>query len=674
MYSYKKIKILILSMLLPSLHGMQPPAGNRLVNINAQDQYGDTALHRAVRGNRVSEVLELLQSPVIDVNLQDKEGFAPLHMAAYSNQVRVIQELFKKPTINVNIRTKGGLTPLHQAVFNNKIEAVLELLKASKIDINALSNEGYAPLHMAVHSESIDLVRVLLRVPDIILNQRSLIQGTPLDMAVYIPGKAIYNEIKLAQLRQFENNEIQRRLAILKVYRDEAGELKSKFLAKNAEIEARKVAQERRDAEARIAQERQLLEQTLITEQRVIFRTAEQAARKNVALTEGFDRNELLQKLLLESEKLNRDVISVVVTSSYDALMTHELLDRQIALEESFVGLEVKEVDCRQRIAIDEARELRQPAREFEQKHRVWLEAVRQQSELSMLEEQTRQNLVADGVLRLTNTKKRELCFREEGCRNEFMFSETSSFQQLMQEFEEQRRILVAILEEKKREADRVQAESDLLLPIDFDDEIDLINQQLHYMDFNIAEQQRQLTIIERRQEAMLNDDDDDDSQSNLVTQPERPISQSIAEQGQFSFQQEQLAAQKQQLDRLQKEVEELRMYRQQQDDPFYMAIFQQDMYRINDLIKQDHLLLKKVFRHQGKDCTPLMLAVFLGNINMVRLFVRAGSIVGVPGSLRSPSYEYAISLYHKAATEEERIQRATISRFLQEIVIRPYR
>lgn len=103
-------------------------------NVNATNNYGDTALHlaAALGGNTIVDLLILKGARV---SATDEEGFTPLHFAVrYSypgvDRVRVVSRLLEAGA-DVNARTPhdGGLTPLWLAIYSGNMDAALFLKK-----------------------------------------------------------------------------------------------------------------------------------------------------------------------------------------------------------------------------------------------------------------------------------------------------------------------------------------------------------------------------------------------------------------------------------------------------------------------------------------------------------------------------------------------------------------
>jgi ankyrin repeat protein len=123
-----------------------------------------TVLHYAISSDLKDQVTMLLQYPNIDLNIQDQEGNTPLHLAVQKGKIDFVEMLLKDPKINVNLKNDNlkddtSQTPLEIAVDANNIELVKLLLKV-KHDFDSL--DGDSPLHQAVTLGHTEIVELLL--------------------------------------------------------------------------------------------------------------------------------------------------------------------------------------------------------------------------------------------------------------------------------------------------------------------------------------------------------------------------------------------------------------------------------------------------------------------------------------------------------------------------------
>jgi hypothetical protein len=85
------------------------------VNINAKDDYGDTALIKASNRGHSAIVAVLLQNEDLDVNLQDRDGKTALFWASSIGYDAIVVELLKRVDVDVSLRDDRNTTALDEA-------------------------------------------------------------------------------------------------------------------------------------------------------------------------------------------------------------------------------------------------------------------------------------------------------------------------------------------------------------------------------------------------------------------------------------------------------------------------------------------------------------------------------------------------------------------------------
>ncbi|MCB9492940.1 MAG: ankyrin repeat domain-containing protein [Epsilonproteobacteria bacterium] len=165
------------------------------VDVNMQDDSGNTPLYAAVSQRNIEIVKVLLGSKGIDVNRQDLSGAAPLHRALLENNIEIAQELLKAEGIDVNKPNKPGDTPLHMAVSERNVKGVQVLRGAKGIEVNKPNKFGVTPLHLAVNREDEEVVQALLNFEGIAVNERDMSGATALLDAVKRGNFAIVNAL-----------------------------------------------------------------------------------------------------------------------------------------------------------------------------------------------------------------------------------------------------------------------------------------------------------------------------------------------------------------------------------------------------------------------------------------------------------------------------------------------
>ncbi|MBN2435868.1 MAG: ankyrin repeat domain-containing protein [Spirochaetes bacterium] len=123
-----------------------------LININAIDKNGQTALHHAIEKKNI-EALNVILKRKANVDIADKSGNTPLHLAVKTQNYVAIDAILKKKA-NVNLANKSGNTPLHLAVEMGSLNNVRKLLIYGA-DMHIKNNDGYAPYQIIFKNPNI---------------------------------------------------------------------------------------------------------------------------------------------------------------------------------------------------------------------------------------------------------------------------------------------------------------------------------------------------------------------------------------------------------------------------------------------------------------------------------------------------------------------------------------
>jgi ankyrin repeat protein len=140
-------------------------------DVTAQDNEGNTSLHRAVKRigrEKLSTkdyegIIRLLLEKKADVRVANLGGITPLHMAAASRADPSAIEILIEAGADVNLKTlasSGGWTPLHGAAARNSGDIVAVLLKHGA-DPTAKDFRGMTPLQAAEQCSCAEAARVL---------------------------------------------------------------------------------------------------------------------------------------------------------------------------------------------------------------------------------------------------------------------------------------------------------------------------------------------------------------------------------------------------------------------------------------------------------------------------------------------------------------------------------
>lgn len=162
----------------------------KLVNLSLTSKFGETALHAACYHGHANVVIALLEAGA-KYSVQQREGLTPLHIAAYNGSVPTLLALLDLPDGGEDLLgcvDKDGMTPLHHAVLNGKIEALTLLIERCDSLGEAMfirDGSGMSPLHWAAGLNDVECARELLKhasAKDV--NLRDTSGETALHMAV----------------------------------------------------------------------------------------------------------------------------------------------------------------------------------------------------------------------------------------------------------------------------------------------------------------------------------------------------------------------------------------------------------------------------------------------------------------------------------------------------------
>ncbi|CAD5119760.1 DgyrCDS8355 [Dimorphilus gyrociliatus] len=171
-----------------------------ILDINAKDKCGATALHEASTYNNIEACKALINNGA-DILIPDEEGSTPLHLACMEGDVELVEVLLaeaknknelaqylnkqdkedhntalhlsienRHPAVtrllidneaDITIRRISGNTALHIAASSNDVESA-KLLLEKKLNINELNNYQSSPAHLAAEHNSVDVMKLFI--------------------------------------------------------------------------------------------------------------------------------------------------------------------------------------------------------------------------------------------------------------------------------------------------------------------------------------------------------------------------------------------------------------------------------------------------------------------------------------------------------------------------------
>jgi len=154
-----------------------------LIDANAADKIGFTALHKALYLARTDFFERLLAIENIEVNAPDGYGATLLHHAAVQASTKWLKLLLPVENIKLNVRQDYGCTPLYLAVAKKRTKTVALLLEWAPVEPNIPDNCGLTPLHRAVADGYLAAVDLLLERLDTDVDARNAQGCSPLHIA-----------------------------------------------------------------------------------------------------------------------------------------------------------------------------------------------------------------------------------------------------------------------------------------------------------------------------------------------------------------------------------------------------------------------------------------------------------------------------------------------------------
>jgi ankyrin repeat protein len=117
------------------------------VDIDAKDQFGATALHRAVSEKRVDIALALVARGA-DLTVQDPQGRTPLHWAIEHGLFDAAAAMVRTSPAVLEIADAHGNQPLWTATFKARKgdHSLVALLLESGADVHHRNNVGLSPM------------------------------------------------------------------------------------------------------------------------------------------------------------------------------------------------------------------------------------------------------------------------------------------------------------------------------------------------------------------------------------------------------------------------------------------------------------------------------------------------------------------------------------------------
>ena len=160
----------------------------RGASLDVQDAEGFAAIHHAVMGGKISNILRLIEFGANHLKGSDENKF-PVHLAADQGHTNVIRLLVEHGA-DVKKVDDYGMTPLMYAARNGHLETIKFLLK-NGCSLHRSDGEGTLPVHFAAQGDHVDVVKFIAKNGGSALaktndNQTVLHYATRLDLVRFL--------------------------------------------------------------------------------------------------------------------------------------------------------------------------------------------------------------------------------------------------------------------------------------------------------------------------------------------------------------------------------------------------------------------------------------------------------------------------------------------------------
>jgi ankyrin repeat protein len=129
--------------------------------INIRNEFGQSLLHEAIAYKQKEIALDLLNK-LIDINIQDNSGQTVLHFISFHDKESNVAEKIIENGGNLGIVDQYGNTPLWYAVFNARGKYdLVELFMKKGANPALKNNAGRSPIDFATQIKDTALLNIL---------------------------------------------------------------------------------------------------------------------------------------------------------------------------------------------------------------------------------------------------------------------------------------------------------------------------------------------------------------------------------------------------------------------------------------------------------------------------------------------------------------------------------
>ncbi|MEA3289680.1 MAG: ankyrin repeat domain-containing protein [Campylobacterota bacterium] len=141
---------------------------NGNVNINHQNQNGETFLHLALKSRKIQKAVWLL-SKNIKADIMDNDGLTAFDIAVNNQNHRIVRTLINTTNVTLNKKDKFGRTILQDSIILGDHE-MAKILLENGADINSKNNQNRNVIYDAVSYGNLEFIEYLLSFDNLELN------------------------------------------------------------------------------------------------------------------------------------------------------------------------------------------------------------------------------------------------------------------------------------------------------------------------------------------------------------------------------------------------------------------------------------------------------------------------------------------------------------------------
>lgn len=141
---------------------------NGNVNINHQNQNGETFLHLALKSRKIQKAVWLL-SKNIKADIMDNDGLTAFDIAVNNQNHRIVRTLINTTNVTLNKKDKFGRTILQDSIILGDHE-MAKILLENGADINSKNNQNRNVIYDAVSYGNLEFIEYLLSFDSLELN------------------------------------------------------------------------------------------------------------------------------------------------------------------------------------------------------------------------------------------------------------------------------------------------------------------------------------------------------------------------------------------------------------------------------------------------------------------------------------------------------------------------